>query len=78
MLKIVTSFLATWEQLNFTQFHTLSPKAFFTEDQVLHCHSQYTNVLFSLLLIDHTIVVDGCSVDLFVMNVVLIKWPGKI
>ena len=33
MLKIVTSFSATWEQLEFTQFHTMSLKAFFTGSQ---------------------------------------------
>ena len=29
-LKVVTSFLATWEQLKFSQFHTMSLEPFFT------------------------------------------------
>ena len=35
MLEIVTSFSATWEQLEFTQFHTMSLKAFFTGLELL-------------------------------------------
>ena len=35
MLEIVTSFSATWEQLEFTQFHTMSLEAFFTGHEYL-------------------------------------------